>query len=501
MLKNLHKMKTKIYLICLMALSANGCNYMLDVKPNSFSSGENYYQSEQQVLRAVNGAYGVLQNLYTSDFWAMTEMVADNTNYQYDASDRGAQQREEIDEFLITSSNNYVNTVWAQIYRNIHQCNVIVTRIDGVEFADENVKKRYAGEAKFLRALYYFHLVRLFGPVPLIVKEPDGPEDAFARSRASVDEVYAQIIADAKDAAEGLPPSYTGADVGRATKGAALTLLGEVYLTRKDYPNAVTTLTEVTKLGYDLLDDYGDNFNPARKNNIESVFSVQYNSGLETESSNYIFVFGPRNGKKDLTGFNGLLGGNNIPTPSIYNAYEAGDKRKDESVYLYDSPTNAPFEEAGAFGGKLPLIKKFYHPPYALDGRANENWPVYRYSHVLLMLAEAINEAGTGDPYPYINDVRHRAGLDPVSGLGQAAFRDTVQHEMRVELAFEDHRWFQLLRTGKAITVMTQHGKEEKQRLTRLSAASYDIAAYKLLFPIPDREKRLNGLEQNDGWD
>jgi hypothetical protein len=343
--------------------------------------------------------------------------------------------------------------------------------------------------------------VRLFGPVPLIVKEPDGPEDAFARSRASVDEVYAQIIADAKDAAEGLPPSYTGADVGRATKGAALTLLGEVYLTRKDYPNAVTTLTEVTKLGYDLLDDYGDNFNPARKNNIESVFSVQYNSGLETESSNYIFVFGPRNGKKDLTGFNGLLGGNNIPTPSIYNAYEAGDKRKDESVYLYDSPTNAPFEEAGAFGGKLPLIKKFYHPPYALDGRANENWPVYRYSHVLLMLAEAINEAGTGDPYPYINDVRHRAGLDPVSGLGQAAFRDTVQHEMRVELAFEDHRWFQLLRTGKAITVMTQHGKEEKQRLTRLSAASYDIAAYKLLFPIPDREKRLNGLEQNDGWD
>ncbi|MGN6510815.1 MAG: RagB/SusD family nutrient uptake outer membrane protein [Chitinophaga sp.] len=494
-------MKTKIYLICLMALSANGCNYMLDVKPNSFSSGENYYQSEQQVLRAVNGAYGVLQNLYTSDFWAMTEMVADNTNYQYDASDRGAQQREEIDEFLITSSNNYVNTVWAQIYRNIHQCNVIVTRIDGVEFSDENVKKRYAGEVKFLRALYYFHLVRLFGPVPLIVKEPDGPEDAFARSRASVDEVYAQIIADAKDAAEGLPPSYTGADVGRATKGAALTLLGEVYLTRKDYPNAVTTLTEVTKLGYDLLDDYGDNFNPARKNNIESVFSVQYNSGLETESSNYIFVFGPRNGKKDLTGFNGLLGGNNIPTPSIYNAYEAGDKRKDESVYLYDSPTNAPFEEAGAFGGKLPLIKKFYHPPYALDGRANENWPVYRYSHVLLMLAEAINEAGTGDPYPYINDVRHRAGLDPVSGLGQAAFRDTVQHEMRVELAFEDHRWFQLLRTGKAITVMTQHGKEEKQRLTRLSAASYDIAAYKLLFPIPDREKRLNGLEQNDGWD
>ncbi len=494
-------MKTKIYLICLLALSSNGCNYMLDVKPNSFSSGENYYQTEMQVLRAVNGAYGVLQNLYTSDFWAMTEMVADNTNYQYDASDRGAQQREEIDEFLITSSNNYINTIWAQIYRNIHQCNVITSRIDAVQFSDEAVKKRYAGEAKFLRALYYFHLVRLFGGVPLIVKEPAGPENAFARSRASVDEVYQQIIADAKDAAESLPPSYTGADIGRATKGAALTLLGEVYLTRKEYPAAVAALQQVTTLGYSLLPDYGDNFNPARKNNAESVFSVQYNSGLETESSNYIFVFGPRNGKKDLTGFNGLLGGNNIPTPGIYNAYEANDERRDESVFLYDSPTNTPFEEAKAFGGKLPLIKKFYHPPYALDGRANENWPVYRYSHVLLMLAEAINETGSGDPYQYINPVRVRAGLLPLAGLSQAAFRDAVFREQRVELAFENHRWYQLLRTGKAIEVMTQHGTQEKQRLTRLSAASYNIAAYKLLFPIPDREKRLNGLEQNQGWD
>lgn len=497
----LHKMKTKIYLICLLALSSNGCNYMLDVKPNSFSSGENYYQTEMQVLRAVNGAYGVLQNLYTSDFWAMTEMVADNTNYQYDASDRGAQQREEIDEFLITSSNNYINTIWAQIYRNIHQCNVITSRIDGVQFSDEAVKKRYAGEAKFLRALYYFHLVRLFGGVPLIVKEPEGPENAFARSRASAEEVYQQIIADAKDAAESLPASYTGADIGRATKGAALTLLGEVYLTRKEYPAAVAALQQVTTLGYTLLPDYGDNFNPARKNNAESVFSVQYNSGLETESSNYIFVFGPRNGKKDLTGFNGLLGGNNMPTPGIYNAYEAGDERRDESVFLYDSPTNTPFEEAKAFGGKLPLIKKFYHPPYALDGRANENWPVYRYAHVLLMLAEAINETGGGDPYQYINPVRVRAGLQPLAGLSQAAFRDAVFREQRVELAFENHRWYQLLRTGKAIEVMTQHGTQEKQRLTRLSAASYNIAAYKLLFPIPDREKRLNGLEQNQGWD
>lgn len=494
-------MKTRIYCICLLALSSIACNHMLDVKPAAFSSGENYYQTEQQVLRAVNGAYSTLQALYTSDFWALTEMSADNTNYQYDASDRGAQQREEIDEFLITSSNNYVNTIWAQLYRNINQCNVILSRIDDVPFEQETTKLQYAGEAKFLRALHYFHLVRLFGSVPLITEEATDPAGAFTPTKATVDEVYAQIITDVKDAVAGLPPTYTNsADIGRATKGAALTLLGEIYLTRKDYPTAVTTLQQVLTLGYSLAPLYGDNFDPAKKNSPESVFSVQFNAGLETESSNYIFVFGPRNGKKDLTGYNGLLGGNNIPTPGIYNAYEVNDKRKNESIFLYDSPSNAPFQEAAAFGGKMPLIKKFYHPPYARDGRANENWPVYRYAHVLLMLAEAINEAGGGDPYQYINPVRVRAGLLPLAGLGQAAFRDAVQHEQRVELAFENHRWYQLLRTGKTVEVMTQHGTEEKARLTRLSSASYNIAPFKLLFPIPDREIRLNGFEQNQGW-
>src|SRR4051812_25251144 len=122
-------MKTKISFIALLAIALNGCNHMLDVKPNSFSSGSNYYTNEAQVLRAVNGCYGVLQELYTSDYWALSEMRADNTNYQYDESDRGAQQREEIDEFLITPTNNYVNNAWSQLYRNIQQSNVILTRI------------------------------------------------------------------------------------------------------------------------------------------------------------------------------------------------------------------------------------------------------------------------------------------------------------------------------------------------------------------------------------
>jgi len=482
----------------LLALTA--CNHLLDTKPYTFSSGDNYYENEAQVLRAVNGVYGRLQELYTSDFWALTEMVADNTNYQYDEGNRGAQQREEIDEFLITSSNTYVNTAWALLYSIVKEANVVIGRMDNVAFADQTLKNRYTGELKFLRGLAYFHLVRLFGEIPMHTEEISGPADAFKSSKATVDQVYAAIVQDAQDAVASLPDGYTGNDVGRATKGAALTLLGDVYLTRKQYADAVTALQQVTALGYSLLPDYADCFSPTAKNNAESVFEVQYDQSVEGENSNFIFMFGPRDAKLKLVGFTGTLGGSNIPTPSIYNLYEPGDLRRDKSIELFDDPSNANYAESVAFGGKMPFIKKFYHPPYPEDGRSNENWPVYRYAHVLLMLAEAQHEAGTGDPYQNLNPVRQRAGLPPLSGLSPDDLRDAIAKEQRVEVAFENHRWYQLLRTGKAQEVMNAHGVNEKARLTRLSSAAYNVQPFRLLFPIPQREIQLNGFPQNDEY-
>lgn len=492
-------MKLKYIFLSLGILSLTSCNHLLEVDPYTFSSGDSYYKNEGQILRAVNGVYSRVQSIYTSDFFAMTEMVADNTNYQFNPTDRGSQQREEIDEFLITSSNNYVNSTWANLYSIVEQANVVLTKIDNVNFSDNNLKERYKSEMKFLRAFSYFHLVRLFGEVPLHLKAVEGPADAFS-TKASIEEIYAAIIQDLKDASSNLPSKYDKGDIGRITKGAALTMLGDVYLTRKQFNDAVQALQEVTTLGYSLMTNYADCFDPKSKNNPESIFEVQYDQAIEGENSNFIYMFGPIDGRVKLVGFTGNLGGSNIPTPSIYNAYETGDNRKEKSIELFDDPSNSNYPESVAFGGKIPFIKKFYHAPYIENGRSDENWPVYRYGHALLLLAEAMHEAKIGDPYIYLNQVRNRAGLSNLSGLSEANLREAIAHEQRVEVAFENHRWYQLLRTGKAVEVMNAHGVEEKKRLTRLSAASYKVENFKLLFPIPSREVQINGIPQNPGY-
>lgn len=494
-------MKIKIYAIALLLLSMTSCNKLLDVDPYTFSRGEDYYKTEDQIRLAVNGVYATTQATYTGNFPAMTEMRSDNTNYQYDESNRGAQQREEIDEFLISPTNNQVQDVWSRLYATIQQANIVLGKIDAVTFTDETLKNQYKGELQFLRAMQYFHLVRLFGEVPLILEEISGPATAFGGEKASVQAVYDQIILDAKAAAGNLPPKFTGANLGRATKAAAMTLLGEVYITLKQYNLAIPALQEVTTMGYGIMDNYADNFDPTKKNNKESIYAIQFNYGLESEAANWIFSFGPRDGRQILTGFGGTLGGWNTPTPSMVNAYEPGDVRKDASIQMFTNAANTKYQEAVYFGGStIPFIRKYYHPPYPRNSRSDENMPVYRYSYVLLMLSEAMAESGTGDPYGPLNEVRQRANLGPLSGLTTPDLKAAILHEQRVELAFENHRWFQLLRSGKAIEIMTAHGNEQKALLPRLSDATYNIQPYKLLYPIPERETRLNNIEQNPEW-
>ena len=495
---------TNIPLLCaLAALSA--CDSLLDVQPKTFSGTTDYYQTPDQVERAVNGAYSFLQILYstrTSNYWAMTEMRSDNTTYQYNEADRGEQGMENLDEFLITADNYVVEQVWRDSYRAILQSNTVLDRIGGVAFTDQSRRDRYIGEVKFLRAFHYFNLVRLYGDVPLLLHEVTSPAEAAVGTRATVDEVYQQIVGDLEDAIGKLPERYAAADVGRATRGAAKMLLADVHMTRRNYQAAVAQLEGLLTMGYALLPSYDAVYDPMNKNHAESIFEVQFSAALEGEASGFIYRFAPFNSGSAIVGFTDLApnaAGDNIPTREMVRAYEPEDLRRNASIGFYVAPDNINHDVA--IGDTIPYIKKYAHP-FQQEGRTNDNFPVYRYAEALLVLAEALNELGrTGEAYAYIDPVRVRADLDPLpGGLTQEQFRDSVQNEQRLELAFENKRWYQLLRTERAVDVMNAHGEQMKQLMTRLSDAAYQVQPYMRRYPVPAREVRLNGVAQNPGW-
>jgi starch-binding outer membrane protein, SusD/RagB family len=508
-------MRTHTRLLAAAALPAlaalAACDNVLEVKPETFSGTTTYYQSPEQIDRAVFGAYSYLQTIYGSGgngpMWLLAEMRADNTTYQQNQTNRGLVLNETVDDFLTTSDNTGVTAMWNNSYASILQSNIILDRIDAVKYADQAAKDRAVGEARFLRALNYFNLVRLFGDVPLRLRETQSYEDAFSQARAPADSVYRVIIADAQDAIAKLPAraALPAAQAGRATKGAATMLLADVYMTRKNWAEAATALQSVLGMGYTLVTPYERVFDPAFKNGPESILEVQYAEAVVNESSAFLQRFIPLTSARDLTfgtPDNADGGGWNIPTKDIVRAYEAGDQRKNASIGFYVNARNRT-ETDVAIGDTIPYVKKTYHS-YATAGRTNDNFPLWRYAETLLNYAETLNELGrTSEAYQYVNQVRARAGLGALpAGLSQAQFREAVFKEQRVELAFEDKRWFQLLRTGRAVDVMRAHGAELKAYagLGRRAAASYNVTAPMLLFPLPLREITNNGFAQNPGY-
>lgn len=463
-----------------------------------------FYKDQKQVEQAVNGAYGTLQGIANNQ-WLFNELPSDNTTIDFNPGDRGQAPRlESFEYFSWNSGTPNINDMYIAYYNAIYNVNNTLLRMQKAALAD-SVRPRYEGELKFMRAYLYFELVQYFGDVILITKPLDQPADAWTYLRESQDKVYTQITNDLKDAAAGLPAQYAATAKGRATKGAAFSLLGKVYLTRKQYPESVAALQQVLTLGYNLVPDYADVFDPQKKNGPESVFEIQYQGGNDLgEWSSFIYTFAPRLSAGAVTGWpQSNPGGWNIPTNDLIGAYEPGDKRKDASVGLdFKSPIT---------GDVVPYIKKYDHV-HAIYGRTDDNWPVLRYADVLLMLAEAINEQGapTGDAYTYLNSVRNRAGLGDVSGLTQQAFRDTIAHERRVELAFENWRWLDLKRTmtpAQLTTFLNTYAAKEKASPTvsrqgvPYSSTDYIFQEFKNVYPLPSSEILLNTkLTQNKDY-
>lgn len=495
-------MKKSIYLFLILAVACfYGCKKdYLNLQPTDTQNSANFYKTKAQFVQAINGAYAPLQGLYTGSFWAMGEMRSDNTSYEYDPYDRSGTSKEELDEFRELNNNDLVEAYFSSSFTDIGRCNVIINRLPAAKL-DAAVTDTIGGQALFLRAFNYFNLVRMFGDVPLVLTEPKSVGDAYdLATKSPAASVYTQIIADAQAAVAKLPLSYSaGADKGRITKGAAEIMLAEVYMTQKKFDLAIPLLRSIISSGvYSLNANYADNFDITKENGPESIFEIQYIEGSNGLGSDFIDTFIPWDYyDNDVTGYyigNNAQNGWNIPTQDLVNAYEEGDERKDASLIDFTSDE---------YGIDLPFIKK-YQSIGSVQGITGNNFPVYRYADVYLMLAECLNEqgfAGGGDAFKYLNLVRTRAGLEPKSMgnsnpdlnvASQDAFRAAIARERQVELAFENHRWFDLLRTGKATEVMKAHAASErayKNDSWQINSAAY--SNIRLLYQYPLNQSNL----------
>lgn len=486
------KLKYNLIAIALLGFSFSSCSDFLEQNPQTDLSENDFYKTADDILSAVNGVYSSLQegDIY-GNWYVFGEIPSDNTRNQLSGS---VTTQNEFDQFYIDTQNSMIANFWKAANKVINRTNTVLGRIDGIEINTE-LANRYKLECKFIRALMYFNLVRVYGDVPLVLKEISISE-SYDILREPKENVYNQIIADLKEAQD-LPVSYSTAEDGRATQGAAKALLANVYMTLHKYAEAETILAEIINSGrYSLLentpgslniDGYKNVFSPVNHNSKEGIFEIQFLKGGYGEGSNYANNFAPENSGTNVVAVGGT-GGNNIPEMDIYNAYEEGDLRRDFSMSLgyYDNRKNNEWVESR-------YVCKFMDVPYQ-NNDASNNYPVIRYADVILMYAEALNQNGkTAEACKYLNMTRRRGfgyqttETSPVDlqTTDKAQFALMVEQERRVELAFENHRWFDLIRTGRAVEVMRSKG--------------FSLNETNLICPIPQKQIDVNPkLTQND---
>jgi hypothetical protein len=493
-MKNISSYKILLLLAGAVA-GLTSCN-KLSEDPKSVIVSSQFYQTTSDATSAVNAVYSTLNSDPAGDFplyGRQLNLLVENAsdNQLYSPSNTNPDVRALGTETYI-SANSRVQKVWQQLYYGINRANIAIDNVPTIQM-DTTLRARLVRESKFIRALLYFNLVRLYGDVPLVLHNPNSTNiDNLLIARTPAAQVYSQIIADLEDATN-LPKSYSATDLGRATSGAAHTLLAKVYLTQQDWPDALTQLNLVIngEYGYALFPNYYDAFQKATKNGVEHIFSVQFETNLgEANSTQYL--------SESFTSFNTGTFPIDIPVDtSLYNLFSAKDTRR--AVTFYNTVYNAATGQNVVFNNAYtPYFNKFVDyslSPLSSQSLSGVNYPVLRYADVLLMKAEALNEINggpTSDAYNAINQVRTRAQIaNLTSGLNQAAFRDSVFLERRKEFIQEGHRWFDLVRQGGTVLVDALH------KISAKSAAT----SKNTLFPIPLVEIQQNAkLKQNPGY-
>ncbi|WP_242695893.1 RagB/SusD family nutrient uptake outer membrane protein [Desertivirga brevis] len=444
-----------------------GCEGKLDLAPISNSNAENFYKTTQDFDLAANAAFATLYTFYspTSSVSYFAEQMSDNAT-MYNVAGIQA-DRKAFKDFDLKPSNTEVYRFWQENYKALYNVNIVLEKIETANLSDQ-YKESVKAQMMFLRGLYYFNMVQMWGDIPLVTT-PLTAAQSYNVLRSPASDVYNLVISDLKYAVDHLPlPAAVASTPGKPTKYAAETLLGKVYLTLGRKPEAAQVLMDVYGK-YSLVPNYANLWGATIKNTPESIFEIQYKGGAGNPYSNYWTEFAPTENFV-LTLFGG---GMNQVTDDLYNEFEASDVRRDVTIapgYTNKTGTFIPIKFPNKWVDKTAP---------APNGRelSNNNFMVLRYADVLLMLSEA-----TGDP-KYLNEVRARVGL-PLYGTAQypanlyPSLDRAIEHERRVELALEFHRFFDLKRTGRAVEVVkkTKPIKNEGQ----------------LVLPIP-----LNVIQQN----
>lgn len=493
-------MKNLIILIFALTILTGCKDNFLEIYPKATLSEGSFYKTDVEFILLANGCYVPMRDYEKNQHWILAELISDNASFQNNIR-TGEATRGVIDQFVLASDNTVYAGFWNQSYNGITRCNKLLSEIDrpATVWSKLSLKDRCKAEATFLRAMYYFNLVRQFGGVPLVL-EPTTSQAAVEIKRSKDTQVYDRIILDLREAAASFAKAKDVEENGRANEMSALALLGKVYLTIGNFVEAEKVLSTVMSSGkYTLLPEYADLFNPAKKDYKETIFAIQYSENSPELANNFIFTFAPHTSAGAITGrpnINIIAAGWNQPTDDLINAFEVGDKRKAVSIGIWNGLD---------WDNKvkpIPYCAKYKAPISAPDNRCGDNLPIIRYSDVLLMYAESLVEQGkASQAIPSIQLVRNRAGLSsPITLNDAASLRTLIAKERQTEFCFENQRWYDLKRTGKAIEVMTAHGKREKSSKVFLFPESYTLNSNKLIAPLPVSQVSINKLTQNPGY-
>lgn len=489
-------MKSKILIIFIsIVMVFTSCDEFLEENPKDFLSPENI-KTEQDAEMMLNGTlyYYNHPDLYERGFYLLGEISSDQSIVKYTSG-----SFYEIDAYSHHPLSGYVKSVWRGFYQTINSANFLISKAPNGDF-NQDMKDRYVAAGKFLRAFSYFHLVQLYGALPLITEPVEDFNSAAELSRSSVADVYKQIVSDLEEAEKILPeeewPAY-----GNPTKGAAKTLLAKVYLTMAGAPlndasmwaKAAAKSKEVMDMGrYDLVDDFNDLWLIAKKNSKEHIFCFQNNT---TSSARSLMCVqsrpsGSSDGNKITESGWAMWGG----TIEFMNTFSNNDVRKAGSFCTEFQ--GVPYT---SFPTKQPYIQKWMDANregadyFQRNKRTDTNHTIFRFAEVLLINAEAVNEVdgATAEAYASINKVRNRAGLEDLeTGLSKDEFRENLKKERSFELAFECKRRYDLVRWGDFEEVMSKDPK----------AGAFFKPEY-VLYPIPGTELTINSnLEQNPGY-